>query len=92
MAAAGVIERKGGNIELTLGHGAPLLLCLEQALSGIDLDIQIDVGGGGFAGDDLHHFVTRIALAPRPLMRCLEINCQRGAGKQHSGADQSGGE
>jgi len=81
MAAGRVVQREGGDVELTLGHRAPLLARLEQRLAGIDLDLEPDVRLGDLAGKDLHHFIAHIALAARPLVRRLENHIRRMSGR-----------
>jgi len=85
MPAGGVVEREGGNVELSLDHGAPLFLRLEQGLSGIDLDLQADIGLRDFPGKDLHHLVAHVALAARPLVRGLQGRVGHGRQNEHAG-------
>ena len=90
--AAGVIEGKGRDVELTDRERVPLLVGFEQRGAGIDLDLEPEIGGLRLARDDLHHLVARVALAARKLMRGLERLPLRGGGQreERDGACQYG--
>ena len=85
--AAGIVEGKGGDVELTDRERVPLLIGFEQGGAGIDLDIEPDIGGLRVARDDLHHLVARIALAAGKLMRGLERLRLGGSGKREERHD-----
>lgn len=44
VAPTRIVQREGGDVELALGEGAPLLLGLKQQFARVDLDFQPDVG------------------------------------------------
>jgi hypothetical protein len=90
MEARRVIEREGRHVDLAGLHGFPLLLRLDQAGAGENLDFEPDLGRGNILGDHLHHFVAHVALAARKLVRGLESDvgsqCRRREddGRQHA--------
>ncbi len=62
-----IVQGKGRDIELALGHRVPLLLRLEQRGAGIDSHLEVDAGLLHLVLDDLDHLAAHILL--RPLVR-----------------------
>jgi len=83
LLAAGIAERQDCHVELAAAQGLVLLARFEQRLRTVDLDLQIDVCGGDFVGDDLRDLMADVLI--RPLVRQAQF---RGVG--HCGAARNG--
>src|SRR5690606_29466187 len=80
--------RECGNVDLPAEHRLPLLLGLDEAGTGIDLDLETDIRGRNLARDDLDHLVANVTLAAGKLVRSLQRDVRGGRGQCNGGRQQ----
>ena len=84
MAAAGVVQGQGGDVQAPAHQGGPLVQGLEQRLPRVDPDQQVNVGRLDLPGNDLHHLVADVAGAAGPLMRGSQYGLRRTCDGRHA--------
>ncbi len=92
MAAAGVVQGQGGDVEAAADQGTPLLVGLEQRLAGVDLDLQADIGLGDPLGEHLHHLVAHVSLSAGELVGGAQHGLGRGDTAEGKGSQRRGGD